>query len=224
MISEEMLKIAAAEADKAIRDSLPAPAECEHEFSPSFQRKMRRIFRKAKHPIIFKLPKYAACFVLVVALISSTWLTVDTEARAAFFSWVREKYEEFVEYRFIGDTPKENNIMQYELTWLPEGFSLQAEQSLGSGTYLIYTNDSGQRIIFSYLKGNDSSSLFVAADYTEVQSVQIGNIKADFYKASQAISPNGLVWISEEENLCFCITAPLSKDTIIKMAEGIQKK
>ena len=55
MISEEMLKKAAAEAEQAIRDSLPAPAECEHEFSPSFQRKMRRTFRKAKHPIIYKL-------------------------------------------------------------------------------------------------------------------------------------------------------------------------
>ncbi len=31
MISEEMLKKAAAEADQAIRDSLPAPAECEHD-------------------------------------------------------------------------------------------------------------------------------------------------------------------------------------------------
>ena len=40
MISEEMIKNAAAEADQAIRDSLPAPAECEHEFSPLFQRKM----------------------------------------------------------------------------------------------------------------------------------------------------------------------------------------
>ena len=30
MISEEMIKNAAAEADQAIRDSLPAPAECEH--------------------------------------------------------------------------------------------------------------------------------------------------------------------------------------------------
>lgn len=75
---------AAAEADQAIRDSLPAPAECEHEFSPSFQRKMRRTFRKAKHPVIYKLPKYAACFVLAVALASGTWLTVDAEARAAF--------------------------------------------------------------------------------------------------------------------------------------------
>ena len=116
MISEEMLKKAAAEADQAIRDSLPAPAECEHEFSPSFQRKMRRTFRKAKHPVIYKLPKYAACFVLAVALASGTWLTVDVEARAAFFAWVREQYEAFVEYRFIGEAPQENTIVKYELS------------------------------------------------------------------------------------------------------------
>lgn len=47
MISEEMIKNAAAEADQAIRDSLPAPAECEHEFSPLFQRKMCQAFRTA---------------------------------------------------------------------------------------------------------------------------------------------------------------------------------
>ena len=185
---------------------------------------MRRTFRKAKHPVIYKLPRYAACFVLAVALASGTWLTVDAEARAAFFAWVRERYEAFVEYRFIGEVPQENTIIEYELTWLPEGFSFQKEQRLGNSTYITYTDNSGQRIIFSYLQGNDSTSLFMAADYTEVQSVQIGNTKADFYQASQETAPNGLFWISEEENLCFCITAPLSKDTIIKMAEGIQKK
>ena len=223
MISEEMLKKAAAEADQAIRDSLPAPAECEHQFSPSFQRKMRRTFRKAKHPVIYKLPRYAACFVLAVALASGTWLTVDAEARAALFAWVREQYEAFVEYRFIGEAPQENTIVEYELTWLPEGFSFQKKQSLGNSTYLTYVNASGQRILLSYLQGNDSTSLFMVSDYTEVQSVQIGNINADFYQAGQETSPNGLVWVSEEENMCFCITASLPKDAIIRLAEGIQK-
>lgn len=223
MISEEMLKKAAAEADQAIRNSLPAPADYKHEFSPSFQRKMRRIFRKANHPVFYQLPKYAACFVLVVALAGGTWLTVDVEARAAFFAWVREKYEAFVEYRFIGEAPQESEIVDYELAWLPEGFSFQKEQSLGNSSYLTYANDSGQRILFSYLQGDDATSLFMMADYTEVQSVQIGNVKADFYQASQETSPNGLVWVSEEENMCFCITASLPKDTILKLAEGVQK-
>lgn len=223
MISEEMLKKAAAEADQAIRDSLPAPSDCKHEFSSSFQRKMRCTFRKAKYPVIYKLPQYVARFVLVVVLSSGTWLAVDAEARAAFFAWVREQYEAFVEYRFIGEAPQENEIVDYDLTWLPEGFSFQKKQSLGNSTYLTYVNASGQRILFSYLQGNDSTSLFMASDYTEVQSVQIGNIKADFYQASQETSNNGVVWVSEEENMCFCITASLPKDTIIKLAEGIQK-
>lgn len=144
MISDEMLKKATAEADQAIRDSLPAPAECEHEFSPSFQRKMRRTFRKAKYPVIYKLPKYAACFVLVVVLASSTWLTVDAEARAAFFAWVREQYETFIEYRFVGDTTQNDKSKQYELTQLPDGFFETNRMESKGNAVVIYQNGSGK--------------------------------------------------------------------------------
>ena len=142
MISEEMLKKAAMEADQIIRDSLPSPAECEHDFSPSFQKKMRRIFRKAKHPVIYKLPKYATCFVLMVALVSSTWLTVDAEARAAFFAWIREQYETFVEYRFVGDTTQNDNSKQYELTQLPDGFFETNRMESKGNAVVIYQNES----------------------------------------------------------------------------------
>ncbi len=224
MISEEALKKAANEAAQAITDSLPAPEECEHEFSLSFQRRMRRIFFSAKHPIIYKLPEYAACFVLAVILVSSTLLTFNAEARAAFFAWVREQYEAFVEYRFIGDTSEDSNVIEYELAWLPDGFCLVEKQILGSSTFVIYIDDSGQRITFSYLQGDDSTSLFMASDYTEVKSVQIGNINADFYQASLETSSNALVWVSEKEDVCFCIMSPLSEDTIIKLAENVLKK
>lgn len=164
MISEEMLKKAAAEADQAIRDSLPAPAECEHEFSPSFQRKMRRTFRKAKHPVIYKLPKYAACFVLSVAIASGTWLTVDAEARATFFAWVREQYEAFVEYRFIGDAPQESEIVDYELTWLPDGYSEIESHILAGSMITVYKSETGRIIQFSYSQGGDATSLFVKSN------------------------------------------------------------
>lgn len=224
MISEEMLKRAAAEADQVIRNSLPAPSDCKHEFSPLFQRKIRRTFRKAKHPVIYKLPKYVACFILAVNIPICTWLTVDAEARTAFFAWVREQYEAFVEYRFIGEVPQENTIVEYELTWLPEGFSFQKKQDLDGGTYLTYTDDSGRRIIFSCLQGDDAASLFVTSDYAETRSVQIGNIHADLYQANEEASSNILVWTSEEDDLAFYIMADLSEDTMIKLAEGVQKK
>jgi hypothetical protein len=160
VISDETLKKATAEADQAIRDSLPAPAECEHEFSPSFQRKMRRTFRKAKYPVIYKLPKYAACFVLVVVLASSTWLTVDAEARAAFFAWVREQYETFIEYRFVGDTTQNDKSKQYELTQLPDGFFETNRMESKGNAVVIYQNGSGKTIQFTYSQGDDSISLY----------------------------------------------------------------
>ena len=54
MITDEMLRIAAAEADQAIRESLPSPADCDHQFSSEFERKMRHVIRRGRHPVAYK--------------------------------------------------------------------------------------------------------------------------------------------------------------------------
>lgn len=224
MISKEMLKKAAAEADQAIRDSLPAPADCKHEFSPSFQRKMRRTFRKAKHPILYKLPKYAACFVLVVAIVSGTWLTIDAEARAAFFSWVREQYETFIEYRFTGDTIQNDKSTQYELTQLPDGFFESDRMESDGNAVVIYQNKSGEIIQFTYSQGDDSISLFLESNTSDVQIVRVGNVDAEFYLSSDPDISNGLVWKSEDGNTFFCITSTLPQGVMLQLAESVQAK
>lgn len=224
MVNEEMLKKAADEAAQKIMASFPVPQECKHEFSPSFHKKMRRVFHKANHPVIYKLPRWVAGIVLVVILAGGTELTVDAEARAAFFAWVREKYEAFVEYRFTGDASDEGNTDAYELAWLPDGFSLMEEHVLGGSTLMIYTNDFGQRITFSYLQGDDAVSMFITSDYVEVKTVQIGDIKADYYRAGQEESADALVWISEKGDITFSILANLPEDIVIKLAEGVKIK
>ena len=107
MITDEMLRAAASEADQAILDSLPLLQECDHQFSPQFERKMKRVIRRGRHPGAYKFLRTAACFLVAVVLTGTTWLTVDAEARGAFFAWVRQQYETFVEYRFAGPTPDE---------------------------------------------------------------------------------------------------------------------
>lgn len=224
MISEEMLKKAAAEANQAIRNSLPAPAECEHQFSPSFQRKMRRTFRKAKHPVIYKLPKYVACFVLAVALASGTWLTVDAEARAAFFAWVREQHESFIEYRFIGRTDQELGNTEYELKSLPEGFSeVNRMDSNGNGD-VVYQDVSGNMIQFSYSHGDDSVSFFIENIDSEAHTVCVNGRDAELYFSPDPNTANILVWKSEDDNVLFYIAANLPRETMIALAESVQKK
>ena len=224
MISEEMLKKSAAEADQAIRDSLPTPAECEHEFSPLFQRKMRRIFRRSKHAAIYKLPRYVACFVLAAVFASSTWLTVNAEARATFFAWVCEQYEAFIEYRFIGEPSQEIEIVEYELTWLPEGY-LETESHILAGSFItVYRCESGQIIQFSYSQSEDATSLFVKTNYSKIIPINLGNVVADYYQAEDESEANALAWMSEDGETMFCITAYEPKDVLAKMAGSVTKK
>lgn len=75
-----------------------------------------------------------------------------------------------------------------------------------------------------YLKGDDAASLFVTSDYTEAQSTQVGDICADFYQADGEASSNMLVWSSAENDLVFYLMADIPESTMIKMAEGVQKK
>ena len=54
MITDEMLAQAAAELADAINESLPDPSECNHQFSPRFERKMKRLIHGTNHPIMYR--------------------------------------------------------------------------------------------------------------------------------------------------------------------------
>ena len=224
MITEEMLRIAAAEADQAIRDSLPHPADCDHQFSPRFERKMKRVIRRGRHPVAYTFLHRAACLLVVVTLVGASWLTVDAEARGAFFAWVRQQYENFVEYRFEGLAPDEEMTTNIAPTWLPEGYEETKAQSAGGTSTKTYSNRDGQAIHFMYSAGADATSLFVVSDNMTAVKVIVGTQEADFYQDADPENANVLVWHSESGDILFCISAPLPRDEIIKIAESIEPK
>ena len=125
MLTDEMLCTAAAEADCALCESLLATMGQGHVFSARFERRMNRLLHRARHPILYLLLQRAACFLLLVILAGTTWLTVDVQARAAFFAWVRQQYESFTEYRFVASAPDSLDLSIPEPAWLPEGFEKQ---------------------------------------------------------------------------------------------------
>lgn len=224
MITEEMLRIAAAEADQAIRDSLPHPADCDHQFSPRFERKMKRVIRRGRHPVAYKFLHRAACLLVVVTLVGASWLTVDAEARGAFFAWVRQQYENFVEYRFAGLAPDEEMTTNFAPTWLPEGYEETKAQSAGGTSTKTYSNSDGQAIHFMYSAGADATSLFVVSDNMTAVKVIVGTQETDFYQDADPENANVLVWHSESGDILFCISAPLPRDEMVKIAESIEPK
>lgn len=55
-----------------------------HEFSASFEKKIRKLRKRADHPYFYKTLHKAAAVILAILISGSAWLAVDTEARAAF--------------------------------------------------------------------------------------------------------------------------------------------
>lgn len=222
MIHKDKLSASAAKATMAIIDSLPAPGECSHEFTPHFQKKMQRTIRRAKHPIIYNIPKRVACFIIAAIIIGSTWLTVDADARTEIFAWIREKYEEFIEYRFVGKHSSEKEKTDYELTWLPDGYTEIDRLVTEDGCTIIYSHDVSL-IQFVYSTGADADSLFVGDFNGEVQTIQIGEFIADFYQAQNNSQSSTVVWMSAQKDTLFSITTSLPKDIIIELCKSVQK-
>ena len=190
MITEEMLKAAAVEADQVILDSLPAPEECEHEFSNSFQKKIRRISRRANHPVLYKLAKSVACFVLAVILTGGVWLTVDAEAREAFIRWVKETSGTYSVYHFEGTDSgtqtsegqfsEEEISPEYSLAWIPDGYTEWATNTIGNCICETYVNESGELLNFNYEPSVDSPYWFIETSTSTQQRVYRGRRSGGF--------------------------------------------
>lgn len=149
---EDQLREAAAEANRIIMSNLPEPEECVHEFSPRFERNIKRMTRRAETPIRYHL-QWAACVVLMLASLVGTYVVAATDVGAQFRGWVKEQYETWVHQFFESDnTEAPTQDFEYRPTWLPEGYQEYSVHTQPSGIMIIYKNDDGMSIRFHYTK------------------------------------------------------------------------
>lgn len=96
-------------------------------FSSAFERKMKRLIRRADHPIRYRIAQIAACLLLAALLSGCTVLAVSPEARAAFVGWVREVSEGWFVYHYTGEDQTAPENVVYCPTWVPDGYELITE-------------------------------------------------------------------------------------------------
>lgn len=223
MITDEMLAQAAAELADAINESLPNPSECNHQFSPRFEKKMKRLIRKTHHPVFYRSLRTVASIVLVIMIGFGSTLAISAEARENVFGWVKQKYESFYEYFFEGDvTPTEP--AKYQPGWMPEGCEFVTTIETDGGEIQVYTDDQGTLIRFSYTSGSADEKVSVDGVSYEKEIVEIHGSLAEIYISPNEDETNSMFWTSEDGLVLFTISGNYDKDTLIKIAENIEKK
>lgn len=220
MITDEMIAKAAFEIDQAILDMLPDPGECDHVFSLSFQNKIKKLIRKAKHYVAYRVLKRVACILLAVLVSASMILAFNTEARAAFVDWIKEQFEGFYYYFFEGEAAEEDP-RAYNLDWLPGGYTLLASNESRIEKTEIYADEAGNILRFTCLYNSDVSSLLVGLGEYEHKEIEIGRVNADIYLDTNHQNANSIVWSSPNGDILFSVTARLEESDLIKIAENL---
>lgn len=222
MITDEMLRSSAARSSELFAHTITSDYDPAQQYEPSdlFEKKIRKLFHRAKHPYFYKAIQRIASIFLAAILIGSMYLAVDTEARAAFLDWIKEVYEHSIVYRIMPSSAAKD-LPHYELTWLPDGFGEPDIYENETVYSALYQNSStGEIVIFDYYR---LSSEVQAKLFTDQQPehVLVNGIIADFYAASSDSESNNLLWIDTEAGVFCAIDSNLSKDVILHIAESV---
>ena len=222
MITDEMLRSSAARSSELFAHTITSDYDPAQQYEPSdlFEKKIRKLFHRAKHPYFYKAIQRIVSIFLAAILIGSMYLAVDTEARAAFLDWIKEVYEHNIVYRIMPSSAAKD-LPHYELTWLPDGFGEPDIYENETVYSALYQNSStGEIVIFDYYR---LSSEVQAKLFTDQQPehVLVNGIIEDFYAASSDSESNNLLWIDTEAGVFCAIDSNLSKDVILHIAESI---
>lgn len=223
MISKEIFLAALEEVDNAILASLPDSQDCSFQFSNRFEKKMRSVVRRGNHPVIYKALQRVACILLVLLMLFSGVMIVNTEVRASVIGWIKEQYETFYHYFFPAETTV-NEQDEYTLGWIPDGYTLANSYSSSSMEIQIYTHPNGNMIYFSYLYGSENRSEYIEFENHICYEVKLTSAVAEVFITTSPDKSNGILWEDETDTVFFSISAPSEEAELVRLAESVIKK
>ena len=223
-MDEEKLTQAAARAAELLSDALPRPEDCVHEFSPRFRRRMQRLMFRQKHPVLMRGLQSAAVLFLTITVLFGSLLTVSTDAREFVSGWVKTKIETVYHFYYEGNPSQGDSSAEYVLGWMPDGYTLIDIFELPNEKWYTYADEnSSWTLTFLYSADSSDADIFLLnADCAE-KEVMVNGMLATLYIPFNDDSP-AIVWEDREKGVLFFITAQVSEDVLIKMAENIVEK
>lgn len=225
MLTDEVLKEAAAEAERFLLSTIPEDGD-PHVFSKRFKRKMEKLIRRVSHPIRYQVLRVAAAAVLAIATLFGAVMAVSPDARAAVVGWIKSTFYDFSEYSNANpNTNNSSDDVQYEyrLSVAPEGYrEVQVMEKIDGKTY-IYTNDLNENLIFTYSCGKIIDSVFVKTEKYTLHSATVNKLPADIYIAVEEHETSGIIWESPDGDVLMQIAAIAGKEELIEIAETVIK-
>ena len=194
----------------------------EHAFSPAFERRMKKLLRRGRHPVLYRALRAAACLLLALLLSGCAVLAVSPEAREAFEGWVRSVYYDTLVYTYTGPQGESPKDMLYRPLWLPEGYEVYDESPNLSLPMASYRNEAEEDITLITYGSVESMSLNIVMEEDVVEKqVLVAGKKADLYLDSGGGS-SFLIWTDDEQHLMFVLIGHFTEKEALRIAESVR--
>jgi len=222
LFTEAELRSAAAAVNRSMLVSLPLPNQCPHTFSAEFERKINHLMiREERRSARRKALKQVAVVFLAILIGAGAWLTVDSDARAAFTRWVREVYENSSLYRYWGEQTAEV-LPTYRPSELPVGYVETSVISDDTAHIIVYENNdtpsAAMVLMYSLMHENSNDQIFTTGTN---EAITVHQHPGRFYLAGDEGRSNILLWLDEDAGITFSLSAFLPKDDMLHIAECV---
>jgi len=212
---------------KALYDALAPEYEIamqdvanEHEFSPEFEKKMKKLINRRNKPyyrIINTAGKRTACAAVVVLVISSVTIMNVEALRNAFSDFFVSIYEKFSTVQPIDDTAPETLKEIYEITYNLDDFEIIYEELNEYRHDIDYVKDDIV-ICFSQCT-KDSYNPDVNTENSEVTTIDINGRKAIYFTDNHYY--NHLIW--DNGDYIISLSSNVGENILINIAKSVQK-
>jgi len=195
-----------------------------HEFSPQFEKKMKKLInsigrkdriKKFKRIAVTTIVSVAAAFGLIFG-----GLLTQPEVYAAVQNVFRSVFDKYDKYEYVGEELTiENFDNSIRLGYVPDGYCLSEGLYSSFNVTLFYTNKSDE-ITFEYAIANGLVSYY-DNEHNSYEAFNLNGIEYQYYKSNDIDFDNKLIWY--EDGYVFGIYAHLSKDELVEIAENLKK-
>ena len=227
MITEEFMKEAALELDGILLDRLPERGELD--FSPAFERKMKKLIYRKKHPVMSHPVFRAAAVILLIAVLSSAVILAIPDAQASLKGLFYEAKGRTFSYVLTG-VVEEDDPWVYHLGWIPEGYSITEERYSENKGSVRCRNAEGEYIHFYYTIQREDSVTKISRTFTKslgcrYKETAINGLRANLFEVQYADDDitYTVFWMNEDQSILFSIRCQTMPEAI-KIAENVIAK
>ena len=180
--------------------------------------------QKRARPLWKNVAQKIAVILLVFSLSLGSLMAVSPTVRAAVVRWVTEWYETHVVYRFSGEQIADE-MPQYEVTDLPEGYAETERVEWPSYVSIIYqkvNDENAPWIYLQYIYMQQGASSNFEIENADIIPVTVNGLEGQLYLTKDSEqSDSTITWIDPNENILFAVSAALGADDILHIAESV---